>query len=200
MNFLVRTYSGKCVVRPDITFNKNKEDYYVPDDVIALGWAPFVGARMSQAGKMISERFVGRYWDSVAFGIMLYPGTVIKDGDAHYCVGSGSCFDRTTQLPLPLYPIATLGSSENLFRASFDGKEIFCCSTMGMRKAIEDTIVECTLHSSARRGDYVCRELAPISTLCLRPKGDSINSSDGGTLSLKCDFCGNETLGISIFF
>jgi len=193
MNFLVRTYSGKCIVRPDITFNKNKEDYYVPDDVTAIGWAPFVAARMSQAGKMIGQRFVGRYWDSVAFGIMLYPSTAMKNGEPHFCVGSGSCFDRTTQLPLPLYQIATLESSENIFRASLDGKELFSCSTMGMRKLLEDTITECTLHSSARRGDYVCRELAPIAPLCAR-----VNNKEAQILG--CEYCGNQTLGISIFF
>lgn len=195
MNFLVETYGGKCLVRPDITFNKNKEDYYVPDDVHAIGWAPFVAARMSQAGKMIGPRFAGRYWDSVAFGIMLYPGEIMKDAQTHFCMGSGSCFDRTTQLPLPLYSPETLEQSGNIFKASLDGKDIFCCSTMGMRKILEDTICKCTLHTSARRGDYICRELAPTETLCRR-----LPDTDGTHFSLNCEYCGNETLGISIFF
>ena len=54
MNIIVKPYSGQhCYCRPDTTWERENKDFYVPDGVENLRWAPVLFARISKAGKHI---------------------------------------------------------------------------------------------------------------------------------------------------
>lgn len=189
MNILLATYSGKCTCRPDTTLNRENGDWYAPEDVVSVGFAPVVFARICKAGKAVSAEFASRYFDSINFGIMLYPATALKNGTPHYCLGTCSCFDHSSLLPMPLYNAITLGGEDNRFEAFADGREIFSTGVEGIRAKIEDAIVRCSAHTSMRNGDYIAVELAPVSTLHTREDGDC---------KLSATYCENTTIELEV--
>ena len=190
MNFLILTAEGKVIARPDSTRNKDNGDYFVPTDVHSLGFAPVVYARMSRTGKMIGREFTHRYYDAIAFGVLLYPSTAPED-KPHYCKAVSSVFDRTSLLPLPMYNPVTLERDGNVFRIYADSKELFNRSTVGISGLLEDALTACSCHSTIHKGDFVIAELDTVRTLALRSEGD---------FHLGATFCGNEIIDIDVKF
>lgn len=188
---MVQTYAGKTFVRPDTSLNKENGDFYAPEDVCAIGYCPVIYARISKAGKMVGKEFVQRYYDSIAFGIFLYPSTETRDGKVHYCKACSSCFDHSTILPYPLYNSITLSDEENRFIICKDGKEIFSCNTESVKERLEQAIVSTSAHTSVRIGDFVALELAPIQDLLL--PGEE-------KCSITAKYCENETIDMNLNF
>ena len=190
MNFLILTSEGKVIARPDSTRNKDNGDYFVPTDVNSMGFAPVVYARMVRTGKMIGREFVTRYYDAVAFGILLYP-SVTPEEKPHYCKATSSCFDKTSLMPLPMYNPVTLERAENIFRINKGTKEVFSRSTVGITELVADALTGCSSHTTIHKGDIVIAELDSIKTLGHRSDGD---------FHLVASFCGNETIDIDVKF
>ena len=57
MNIPVITVSGKVIVRPDTTWERDNEDLYLPDFVNSLSWTPVFFARVSKPGRWIGPAF-----------------------------------------------------------------------------------------------------------------------------------------------
>ena len=73
MNIIVKPKgSDLCYCRPDTTWERESKDFYVPDYIKEMYWAPVVFVRISKAGKCINPKFVSRYYDSYNFGTLLY--------------------------------------------------------------------------------------------------------------------------------
>lgn len=183
MNILILNCDGKVVARPDTTVDKENGDFYMPDGCSQLMWAPVLYARISKAGKAVRKEFAERYYDSVAFGALLYP-----DGDS-------LVYDHSTLLPYPLYNKVTLDADENEFCVAKDGKEIFRCSVAGLRAKIEDALVACSRNTSVRIGDFVAVELSGTSLLA--GVCDTANSSENSCALESC-FCENKNIDIRI--
>lgn len=190
MNFLILTAEGKVIARPDSTRNKDNGDYFVPTDVSSVGFAPVVYARMSRTGKMIGREFVPRYYDAIAFGILLYP-SVAPEEKPHYCKATSSCYDKTSLLPLPMYNPITLERDGNIFRISAGSKELFNRSTVGISGLLADAITACSSHTTIHKGDFVIAELDTVRTLRQRSEGD---------FHLGSTFCENEIIDIDVKF
>lgn len=191
MNFFILTSEGKVITRPDSTRNKDNGDYFIPTDVDWLGYAPVIFARMIKTGKMIGREFAERYYDAIAFGILLYPALTVKNGQPHYCKATCGCFDKTSLMPLPMYNPVTLDKVDNVFSFKGGGDMLFNCDMRGMKDKVADAIVACSLHSTIHKGDLVLAELAEISTLRTRNEGD---------LHVAAAFCNNEIIDIDLKF
>ena len=75
MNITVRPYgSDMCYCRPDTTWERENRDIYSPECVDEWKATPIVFARISKAGKCISQKFISRYYDGFNFGMLLYIG------------------------------------------------------------------------------------------------------------------------------
>lgn len=190
MNFLLHTYEGKAVARPDSTRNKDNGDIFIPEDINTVGFTPVLYVRMCRTGKAIGKEFAGRYYDAIGFGVLLYPTT--DDGrDPHFCRATGAIHDKTSLLPLAMYNPITLEQGGNLFLLKKDGKEIFSCNTMGMTAKIAEALSACSAHTTIHKGDFTIVELDRISPLQRRNEGDC---------HLSASFCENETIDIELKF
>ena len=139
MNIIVKPHgSDLCYCRPDTTWERENKDFYVPDCVSEMHWAPVIFVRISKAGKCINPKFVSRYYDSYNYGTLLYSRP--ENGDSQI-----SCADHTSLLPSP----------------SLKGEEL----NDDERMLVEDAICKASKLISVRIGDYVAVELDEIKRL-----------------------------------
>lgn len=139
MNIIVKPHgSDLCYCRPDTTWERENKDFYVPDCVSEIHWAPVIFVRISKAGKCINPKFVSRYYDYYNYGTLLYCSP--ENGDSLI-----SCADHTSLLPSP----------------SLKGEEL----NDGERMLVEDAICKASKLISVRIGDYVAVELDEIKRL-----------------------------------
>lgn len=187
MNILVETYGKEYIVRPDTTWERDNEDFFVPEFIDALSYTPVLFARICKPGRSVGRNFASRYYDGVGYGILLYPENMIS-GEAG--IAKASCIDHTSFLPFPVYNKLTLGQEDNCFCILKDGGSIFetNCGNAGM---IEDAIAAATRFIYIRTGDLIAIELGARKPLCSRSEGET---------SIRATFCDNETIGFKILF
>lgn len=188
MNILVKTYgSTQCYCRPDTTWERENRDFYSPEFVNEIDYAPVLFARISKAGKCIGKKFVERYYDSFNFGVLLYCRTE-ETSD----IAFSSCADHSSYLPMPLYETAVLNTEENtfeLYRADEKIYEADCGENL--KAALEEAICKASMLTSLRIGDYVAIELTASQPLGTKEAGDT---------HIKTKFCENETISVNIIF
>lgn len=188
MNIIVRPYgSGYCLCRPDTSWERENKDIYPPDYVSGYMWAPVLFARISKAGKCIGQKFAGRYYDAVGYGILLYPSDLLDGSPEGYACAS--CIDHTSVLPFPMYDRVTLESGTNMFEVYRDGEEIYSTSE-GSEAMIEEALTRISAMVSLRIGDIAAIELAPVAELAEKP----------GKTEVAGKFCGNELFRFNIIF
>lgn len=188
MNIIVKTSSGRILVRPDTTWERDNEDLFVPEFVSELFYTPVLFARISKPGRSVPEEFAGRYFDGIGYGMLLYTQD-IHDGSPEG-FACASCLDHTSFLPFPVYNKVTLGQEGNMFELFQDGKMIFSCDAH-TEEPILQAIAEATRYVYFRTGDILAIELAEPAPLAVR--------SDG-TTCVKGTYCSNPTLDYNISF
>lgn len=149
MNIIVKTSGGAVTVRPDTTWSRNNDDYYVPDFVDEISWSPVLCVRISRLGKHIAAKFAGRYYDAAGRGVLLYPENLI-DGSAE-SYATASILDRTSCIVMPEGDVALLGP---------EGKAL-----------IDNALEQASRYARVRAGDILAVELAPREHLCSRAEG-----------------------------
>lgn len=187
MNIIVRPYgSDMCYCRPDTTWERENRDLYSPECVNGWNWTPVLFARISKAGKCISQKFVSRYYDSLNFGALLY----IDGADT----ATGSCADHTSILPMPLFNPVVLENGGNRFEVFKNEESVLAVETTADRsllQEVEEAICSASQLTSLRTGDYVAIELATASRLAEKTEG---------SLNFKATFCENEIFNFKIIF
>ncbi len=166
MNIVTLTSSRRVIVRPDTTWEKDGEDFFVPDFVSRLSWTPVVFARISKPGRSIGERFASRYFDRFGYGVLLYPEDLIDGSEEGYACAS--CLDHTSFLPGTLMDksgcaaagFSVLRGEEEIFRIAGE-------SGGRMEAAISEASRFCYL----RTGDLLAMELQARTPLCSREDG-----------------------------
>ena len=186
MNIVVKTYSGRCIVRPDTTWERDNEDLYLPEFVTKVSYAPVLFARVSKPGRSVGEKFAPRYFDGIGFGVLLYPEDMIDGSPEGYA--EASCLDHTSFLPFPVYNTLTLGYEDNTFELFKDEEKIFSYSE-GTPEMIARAISEVTRFVYIRIGDIVAIELSERKPLCC--------TSDG-RVTLRSTWCDNESMKFDI--
>ena len=100
MNIIVKPYgSDLCHCRPDTTWERENKDFYSPECVNEIYWTPVVFARVSKAGKCVGSKFVGRYYDAVGCGLLMYcstSGSEENSGDPRNPATAGCALQRST--------------------------------------------------------------------------------------------------------
>lgn len=184
MNIIARPYGSEiCYCRPDTTWQKEDKDFYSPNSIGSISWAPVLFARISKAGKCVSPKFASRYYDALNFGALLYCHT--EEDDVRI-----SCADHSSILPFPLYNPVVMENEENEFIVNKNGETLFSCNASGV-KSIEDAICQATQFTSLRIGDLIAVELAPLQPLATREEG---------TAELNAVFCENDIFRFRIIF
>lgn len=191
MNIIVKPYGKSfCYCRPDTTWERENKDFYSPECVKELHWAPIAFARISKAGKCIGGKFASRYYDAFNFGALLYCHTSESSE-----IAFTSCADHTSLLPAPLYNPVVMESDENVFEVKKNGENIFCSQNTAfgstLKETIEDAICKASQLTTLRIGDFVAIELIPTSMLASRSEGEA---------SLKASYCENELFDIKLIF
>ena len=191
MNIIVKPYgSSLCYCRPDTTWERENKDFYSPECVNELHWAPIVFARICKAGKCIGGKFAPRYYDAFNFGALLYCHTSESPD-----IAFTSCADHTSLLPAPLYNPVVMENEDNIFEVKKNGEKIFTSRDISieasLKEVIEDAICKASRLTSLRIGDFIAVELAPVSLMAA--------SCDGET-SLKATYCENELFDIKLIF
>ena len=196
MNIIVKPYgSDLCHCRPDTTWERENRDFYSPECVNEVLWAPVIFARISKAGKCIGAKFAARYYDAVGCGMLMYgamEGAVDADHPASRL--TSSCIDHTSILPMPMYePVVLEDEKELLVDIAGTGS----CAPVrtiipgGAGAMLEEAICKASLLTSLRIGDYVAVELAPVSVLA---------DKSAGEVAVHGTFCENEIFGFKIIF
>lgn len=176
MNIVTLTSSGRVIVRPDTTWEKDGEDLFVPDFVSRLGWTPVEFARISKPGRSIAVKFASRYFESVGYGVLLYPEDLIDGSEEGYACAS--CLDHTSFLP------GTLMDKSGCAAAGFSvirGEEEIFRSGGESEGRMEAAISEASRFCYLRTGDLLAIELQARLPLCSREDGRcAVRCTTGG--------------------
>lgn len=186
MNIIVKTASGHIIVRPDTTWEKDNEDVFPQDFIDTLTFAPVMFARVCKPGKCIGTRFADRYYDSVNFGVLLYPENLIGTGSEDFA--AASCIDHTSFLPAPLYQKCVAQNTENEFVLMREGSEIFRINAGGTG-SLEAALTEASGRIYLRTGDLVAVELSSRNHLWSR---------EDGIVNVQGTFCENQIIDFNI--
>lgn len=163
MNIIVKTSSGHITVRPDTTWEKDNEDFYPPEFVDELTYSPVLFARVLKPGRSVGVKFASRYYDSVGYGVLLYPENMLDGSPESYA--QATCLDHSSFLPSPTFPPQRL-KEDGQFRLFRNETEIFTFDQPSLNM-IEDTLVQATKLLYIRTGDLIAIELAsrkPLTT------------------------------------
>lgn len=202
MNIITRPYAGEyCYCRPDTTWERESKDFYVPEGIGQVQWAPVVFVRISKAGKCIGRKFASRYYDAFNFGALMYciPQKASSGGTEENTglpVAFTSCTDHTSLLPFPLYNMVVMENKDNIFVVEKDGNVIFSTADGSMTSEmladmLEETICRASQQTSIRIGDFVAVELKPVAALADRMDGDA---------AIKAAYCNNGSFDFKIIF
>ncbi len=191
MNIVVKTASGKCVVRPDTTWEKDNEDFFPPEFVNSLSWSPVLFARISKPGRSVGERFAGRYYDEVNYGVLLYPDDLMDGSEEGYA--QACCLDHTSFLPSPGFSKDILDKgTEFQLNVKKSGEEGALFRHSGASDLmIRSAIAEMTRFVYVRTGDLLAIELQQRRPLCVRSDTD---------ICLSGTYGGAETTEFRIIF
>ncbi len=184
--------------RPDTSWEREAGDLYYPDFVTGYEWSPVLFARICKTGKWVGAEFASRYYDTVNYGILLYPLISIpslKNGAASQTDPSGAAkadgrtagaaerttiMDHTSILPSPMYDKSVLRGGDGRFEVGFNGEIIFATSC-GTEATIEAAIVEASRLIYLRIGDIVAVELRGPSPLPLSADGNRLTGTFRGS-------------------
>lgn len=80
MNIITTKYNSNFYyVRPDISLNRDSNDYFCPDDITEITVAPFLYIRMDKAGKSVQAKFASRYYSSIGYGLNITAQSLINE-------------------------------------------------------------------------------------------------------------------------
>ena len=172
MNILVLNYGGKvCNFRPDTTLEKFSRDYYIPDGMDRVAFAPVAFAEIVRTGKAVSEKFAPRYLGRRSFGLLIYDGTALERSDM-FSYAEASCLDKTSVLS---WPLPEKVDDFVLYSGGKDGDA---------SSILEDAAAKASARTFFRTGDVICAELSPIGTLCMREDSGITISGESGNEKL----------------
>jgi hypothetical protein len=158
MNIVTVPYNSDFYyIRPDISLNRDSNDYFCPDGITEITVAPFVYIRMDKAGKAISFKFAGRYCSQIGYGVNLTAQSLVNK-DYPMSLLTANSLDNTTyvsKLYLPQeFPADLLKNNnlqENIFQ-DFNATELI--------ERFYKQIEKITRLTSVRTGDLIILELA----------------------------------------
>ncbi len=158
MNIITVPYNSDFFyIRPDISLNRDSNDYFCPDDITGIAVAPFIYIRMDKAGKAIKAKFAQRYYSSIGYGINLSGHSLIRS-DIPQSFLMANALDNTTYVSqlynVQDFPLDLL--SKALAEAGLDSIE-------AIQERFNNKIEQITRLCSVRTGDFIAIELTPAT-------------------------------------
>lgn len=160
-------------MRPDTTWEKDNENFYPPEFVDELTYSPVLFARILKPGRSVGRKFASRYYDSVGFGVLLYPEKMLDGTPESYA--QAICLDHTSFLPTPMFQPQRL-EEDGRFSLFRNEVELFTFDRPSLNM-IEDALVEATKLLYIRTGDLIAVELSARTPLTNRT--DSVTHITG---------------------
>ena len=184
MNIIVKPYgSDISYCRPDTTWERENRDFYSPECVNEILYAPVVFARVSKAGKCIGKKFASRYYDGVGCGMLMYCRLT--------ALPVTSCADHTSILPMPLYnPVVLEDGKEFMIMKDGSIHSVISSEDGEWKNILENALCKASELTSLRIGDIVAVELAPTTGLATREDKE---------VSVKGIFCENEIFNFRMY-
>ncbi len=138
-----------------------------------LTYSPVLFARILKPGRSVGRKFASRYYDSVGFGVLLYPENMLDGTPEGYA--QAICLDHTSFLPTPMFLPQRL-EEDGRFSLFRNEVELFTFDRPSLNM-IEDALVEATKLLYIRTGDLIAVELSDRKPLTNRT--DSVTHITG---------------------
>lgn len=177
MNIVTVTYNSNFhYIRPDISLNRDGNDYFCPDGITEFTVAPFVFIRIDKAGKSVGAKFAQRYYSRMGYGVNLTAQSLI-DKSAPQSFLTANSLDNSTYIS-ELYSPEEFPSNkikESLMQLMQQDREegndivsnYFTASgnPLNITDIFSVKMEQITRLSSVRTGDFIALELcAPVKT------------------------------------
>ena len=226
MNIIVRPYGSEfCHCRPETTWERENKDFYSPECVNEIWWTPVVFARVCKAGKCVGNKFVGRYYDGLGCGMLMY-GAVsqpeasigplpLYEWAPHPTRGwenanSGhqaaltetrqalvSCIDRSSIFPMPLYNAVVMENEGNEYGVEIGGMTVPIIGTEGaMESGKAKELLEETICKASELTSLRIGDFVAVELEGMK----RLASKEAGTTSVKGTFCENEIFDFNVIF
>lgn len=76
--FILNKTNSKFYYKPDTTFCKESDDFYIPGNVHSLKIQPGIAVRIVKSGKYISSKFADRYYRSISFAANIFHSNLLN--------------------------------------------------------------------------------------------------------------------------
>ena len=226
MNIIVRPYGSEfCHCRPDTTWERENKDFYSPECVNEIWWTPVVFARVCKAGKCVGNKFVGRYYDGVGCGMLMY-GAVSQPeasigplplyewappptrgwenaNSGHQAALTEtrqalvSCIDRSSIFPMPLYNPCVMENEGNEYGVEIGGMTVPVIGTEGaMESGKAKELLEETICKASELTSLRIGDFVAVELEGMK----RLASKEAGTTSVKGTFCENEIFDFNVIF
>ena len=226
MNIIVRPYGSEfCHCRPDTTWERENKDFYSPECVNEIWWTPVVFARVCKAGKCVGNKFVGRYYDGVGCGMLMY-GAVSQPeasigplplyewappptrgwenaNSGHQAALTEtrqalvSCIDRSSIFPMPLYNAVVMENEGNEYGVEIGGMTVPVIGTEGaMESGKAKELLEQTICKASELTSLRIGDFVAVELEGMK----RLASKEAGTTSVKGTFCENEIFDFNVIF
>ena len=172
MNIITVPYNSDFhYIRPDISLNRDSNDYFCPDDITEIAVVPFIYIRMERAGKAISAKFANRYCSQIGYGVSLSAKSLIVENRPGSFQTAKSLDTSTyiSQLFQPEhYPSENILKGleymeQNIAGFQFDDenpwKDLLASDAGRIMQFFYEKIEKITKYTSVRTGDFIAMEL-----------------------------------------
>lgn len=193
MNIVTVTYNSNFhYIRPDISLNRDRNDYFCPDGITDFTVAPFVFIRIDKAGKSVGAKFAQRYYSRIGYGLNLTAESLIDNSVPQSFLTANSLDNSTyvSELFLPEeFPFNKINESLKQFirqlqeESNIPAQDDFFALTdsQTLKEFFAGKMEQITRLSSIRTGDFIVLELC--SHIKIRP--DSMVSFGDISFTLK---------------
>ena len=226
MNIIVRPYGSEfCHCRPDTTWERENKDFYSPECVNEIWWTPVVFARVCKAGKCVGNKFVGRYYDGVGCGMLMY-GAVSQPeasigplplyewappptrgwenaNSGHQAAPTEtrqalvSCIDRSSIFPMPLYNAVVMENEGNEYGVEIGGMAVPVIGEEGtIGTGKAKELLEETICKASELTSLRIGDFVAVELEGMK----MLASKETGTTSVKGTFCENEIYNFNVIF
>lgn len=173
MNIITKPHGSKLhYIKPDISYNKDWNDYFCPDTITELAAAPFIYTRIERSGKAIASKFAERYYSGVGYGVQLIATSLLQSNHPESWHLAHS-LDNTVYLS-KLHTPEESGEIIQVLHGwktdeDFSQKEKSTLFHKNPNFLINSAIEEISIYSSLKTGDFIVLEL-PFTQTFLMPQ------------------------------
>jgi len=181
MNLIIAKDLNKgFIFRPDSSLIRNQSEYYIPDYVENLSFAPVLCVKVFKPGKAISSKFILRHIDTFNYGVILYPElkkNILNSASEFEKFTVVNSLDYSTVIPLTGFPFFEYSAhrskykeistdeynnpiDDNFFRLYVNGHNSTYRLDLPNKEFIFDKISEISKFYSLKIGDFILFELS----------------------------------------